>query len=112
MFLYVSNTAPSAPTNITLEEVGSTYVVVSWGVPDFPNGIIRQYIVSLTDENGVLLSNISTSALSVNISQLAPFTHYQVTVVAETVDIGQDTADISFMTQESSEYEIFVQDSS
>ena len=95
--------APSAPTNITLEEVGSTYAVISWGVPDFPNGIIRQYTVSLVDEAGVLTLNISTPALSVNITQLTPFTQYQAIVVAETVDVGQDGADISFRTQESSE---------
>ena len=98
--------APSAPTNITLEEVGSTYAIVSWRVPDFPNGIIRQYILSVEDEDGALLSNISTPALSVNITQLNPFTQYQVIVVAETVDVGQDGADISFRTQESSEYEL------
>lgn len=92
--------APSAPTDITLIKIASSYAIISWFPPEFPNGIIQDYIVSLTGRSGELLSNISTIEMSVNITNLSPFMPYWVVVFAETVEIGEGSANFSFRTLE------------
>ena len=53
--------------------------------------------------DGQMLSNISTPEMSVNITNLTPFTSYYVAVRAETVDIGESSDNLSFRTQQSGE---------
>ena len=97
---YISVTAPSAPVNVTVTEVGSTYVFIIWESPEFPNGIIQNYIVLVTGSDGESVSNISTSDLSTNVTNLLPFTPYFVEVFAETVEVGVASDSISFNTTE------------
>ena len=97
-------TEPSAPVNVTITEIASTYILISWGPPEFPNGIIQSYTISISDRGGQHLSNVSTNDLSANVTGLTPFTHYNVAVFARTVEIGEASPTISFMTSEESEY--------
>ena len=46
--------------------------------------------------------NVSTTELLANVTGLSPFTHYWVTVFAETVIDGEKSANFSFRTSEES----------
>jgi cytidine deaminase len=80
--------APTAPTNVIATEVNSTHVTVEWDEPDTPNGIVRQYIISynLSESDDITLTG---SARTVTIGDLLPFTFYEFTVVAFTIETGQ-----------------------
>ena len=96
-------TAPSAPTNVTVIEIASTYAVFQWEAPESPNGVIRRYILSLTDsrDSSVLSVNITdASELTTNVTGLDPFVQYWVTVFAETTEIGESSANFSFTTRQ------------
>lgn len=94
-------TAPSAPTNITTLEITSTYAIIGWEAPEFPNGIIRGYTILLRGSSGDLILNTSTTDTASNITDLSPFIEYQVILFAETVETGE-SANISFITNEAS----------
>lgn len=94
-------TAPSAPTDVTALEISSTYAIISWAAPEFPNGIIRKYTVLLRGSDGDLISNTSTTEMTSNITDLSPFVQYWVFLFAETVETGE-SANISFITSEAS----------
>lgn len=95
--------APSVPTNVSIVEIASTYVLIIWSPPEFPNGLIRRYIVSLTDSRGDLILNTTSTETSANVTGLNPFTQYGVVVSAETVEVGEATSSITFRTSEESE---------
>ena len=90
--------------NVTVTELGSTYAFIIWEAPEFPNGIIQNYIVSVTGSDGESVSNISTSNSSTNVTNLLPFTQYFVEVFAETVEVGLASDTISFNTSEAGEF--------
>ena len=98
-------TAPSAPTNVTVIEVASTYAVFQWEAPESPNGVIQRYILSLTDsrDSSVVSVNITdASELTTNVTGLDPFVQYWVTVFAETTEIGEGSTNFSFTTHQDS----------
>ena len=72
--------------------------------PEFPNGVIRRYIVSLTNSEDGSVMNVTTvpPELSVNVTGLDPFVRYWVVVFAETIDIGEGSFNFSFRTMEDS----------
>ena len=104
IFLILYCIAPSAPTNITAIEIASTYAIISWATPEFPNGIIRSYTVLVTKNNGVLVSNMSTPEMAVNITDLSPFVQYWLVVFAQTVEIGEGSANFSLLTAEAGKF--------
>ena len=95
--------APSAPRNVTLQDINSTYAIIRWIEPEFPNGIVRRYILTLTntDDDGTE-RNITTGQLSVNATELVPFTQYWIVVFAETVAVGDGSSNISIRTLQDS----------
>ena len=100
--LYLFATEPSAPRNVTVLEIASTYAIISWNVPEFPNGIVRNYTVTLTERGGDFMRKIFSVETSVNVTDLNPFVHYWVVVFAETIEIGDSSANITFRTSEES----------
>ena len=100
----VFTSAPSAPRNVTLREITSTYAVIQWIIPEFPNGIIQNYTLSLTDANDGTEMNITTDPdqLSVNVTGLDPFTHYWIVVYAETIAVGEGSSNFSIRTLQDS----------
>lgn len=48
----------------------------------------------------MLVSNISTTDMVVNITDLSPFVQYSVVVFAETVEVGERSANLSLLTAE------------
>lgn len=99
---YVFTTEPSAPRNVTVLEIASTYVIISWKAPELPNGIIRNYTVRLTERGNNFVQNRITADTSVNITDLSPFVQYSLVVFAETIEIGDISANITFRTSEES----------
>ena len=100
--LFVSSTEPSAPRNLTVIEIASTYVVISWSAPEFPNGNVRNYIVTVTERGGHFMQNTVIADTSSNITNLRPFVHYWLVVFAETIEIGDSSTNITFRTSEES----------
>lgn len=103
LFLLIYSLAPSAPRNVTVVDIASTYAIISWMLPEFPNGVIRRYTVSLVENGGRAEINITTTEISANVTGLRPLRHYWVVVFAETVTVGQGSANFTFRTSEESE---------
>jgi hypothetical protein len=98
--------APSAPRNVTLQEITSTYAIIRWTVPEFPRGVIRNYILSLTTSDDGTDRNITTDQLSVNVTGLVPFMHYWIVVYAETVAVGEGSSNLSIQTLQDSKQKL------
>ena len=77
-----------------------------WLEPEFANGIIRNYIVSVTDVEAGITTNYSVdgSEQSTVIAGLDPYTLYSVTVRGVTVVAGDPSLSVMERTDESSEY--------
>lgn len=100
--MFIFDTEPSAPRNVTVLESASTYAIISWRAPEFPNGIIRHYTVTLSERGGHFMRSIVTAESTLNVTDLSPLVHYWVVVFAETIEIGDSSANITFRTGEES----------
>ena len=94
--------APTAPRNVALQDISSTHAIIRWMEPEFPNGVVRRYILSLTNADDGTERNISTDQLSVNVTELVPFTEYWIVVFAETIAVGDGSSNISIQTLQDS----------
>ena len=95
-------TAPTAPTDVNVGSINSTYAIISWSPPECPNAaMIQMYIVMLTDNRNVV-KRFNSTVLSVNATRLEPFVTYSVVVYAQTVQVGEESSVISFMTLQDS----------
>ena len=104
-------TAPSAPTNVTVIEIASTYAVFQWEAPESPNGVIRRYILSLTDSRDSSVVSVyiaDASELTTNVTGLDPFVQYWVMVFAETIEVGESSANFSFTTRQDSKLSLII----
>ena len=82
--------APTQPQGVTAEPINSTAVRASWQEPMFPNGIIRQYIVNISDGSIVVArSTVAGDILSTEVFDLMPYTLYSVVVYVVTVETGE-----------------------
>ena len=101
-------TAPSAPpTNISILEVGSRHIDISWEPPlaEYQNGIIRLYRIrlglsSFEDEESVF----TTSHTNITLEDLLPYHHYTFTVVAVTFRSGPESEPKRFQSMEDGKY--------
>ena len=89
--------APSMPLNLTVTINNSTSVTLTWNTPAMPNGVIRNYTITLLDDNMNSIQNQTVSNLMTVIIQLTPNTSYVVDVSAVTVRSG-DAASMTFTT--------------
>ena len=100
--MYFISTESEAPLNLTAVPTNTT-VTVSWMAPQDPNGIIFTYSVILSDENFLEVDRMNSSGmLSVEFSDLDPFSSYTVSVRAltgESGDLVGESATTSFMTE-------------
>ena len=85
-FFYNSTAPSAAPQNVTAMAVDSTSISVSWSLPPLAdrNGIIVGYNITYPD----IEIELFTTELSIVISDLQPFTNYNVSVRAFTVASG------------------------
>ena len=85
------------PLNLTVTINNSTVVTLTWNTPAIPNGVIRNYTISLLDDNMNIVQTQTVSNLMTVITQLTPNTSYVVNVSAVTVRSG-DAAVMTFTT--------------
>ena len=86
-------------------EIASTYAVFQWEAPESPNGVIRRYILSLTDSrdsSAVSVNITDASELTANVTGLDPFIQYWVMIFAETTEVGEGSTNFSFITHQDS----------
>ena len=96
-------TAPSgSPEHLSGVVVSPTSIQLTWDPPvaDQQNGIIRQYLINVTElETGVLM-HYSTNQTQTTIESLHPFYTYNFTVTAVTVEKGPYTDVITIQTHQ------------
>ena len=90
---------PSIPNNITILELGSRTIVLSWedGISPTPgNPPANTYQILLNNSLVITVSNTL-----VTLEGLLPFTNYNVTIVAENrIGISDNSEPVFFMTAE------------
>ena len=92
--------APSgSPANFQARPLDSRSIHLSWDPLPLAqqNGIVRQYRVTIVDIAGEARV-INTTATSVNIAALNPFTMYTCLVAAETIAVGPSTSPVEIVT--------------
>ena len=99
-------TAPaSAPTNISASEITSSSFTLSWSeIPmEDQNGIIREYVINITEVNtGMTVQKVSTMN-SLALENLHPYYTYMVIVAAYTIENGPYSNSFFFTTAEDGE---------
>lgn len=94
--------APTAPRNVAVVDIGSTYANIIWLPPESPNGEMLVYTVSLTNSRNNGGTNFTSNELSANVTGLDPFVQYWVVVFAQTVEVGEGSSNLSFTTRQDS----------
>ena len=97
----------SAPSNLSVDEIGSTYALLRWSPPpeDQHNGIIQHYRVYLNTSQGTHLDlTTANSERHILLNSLVPDTKYTCTVAAVTVSPGPKSTAIHFTTNSSGMY--------
>ena len=95
--------APTAPPSLTAYYVvDSTSLFFSWNAPpvDQQNGIIRHYVLALTELDTGIMFNHSTAGSNFTFMSLHPSYTYQVAVAAVTIDSGPFSASVTLQTLE------------
>ena len=109
---YFLHTAPSAaPNDFNVETPTSTSLLLSWTPPpeDSQNGIIRSYVVNITRVDAVNDVMVhSTTASSLIVGGLEPFTSYQCSVAAVTINQGPFTISVVVQTLEDGKQTLFL----
>ena len=93
------------PTNFLVRADTTRSLVLSWDPPQqqHQNGIVRQYIVTITLNNSAQITNFTTTANSYRVmAPIKPFRTYLCSVVAETIGTGPATEDAAVQTPEDS----------
>ena len=100
---YVYIIVPTAPPSLTTYYVvDSTSLFLSWNAPpvDQQNGVIRHYILALTELDTGFMLNHSTAENSFTFTSLHPSYTYQFEVAAFTIDSGPFSASVTLQTFE------------
>lgn len=94
----------SAPLNVSTVTVTSTTIEVSWSeIPlEYQNGIIRYYIVNITETNTGSEFQATTDDKSVIFNSLHPYYTYSITIAGYTTKVGPYSTPISVTTDEDS----------
>jgi receptor-type tyrosine-protein phosphatase Q len=95
--------APSGrPHNITVLNVTSNSIYLSWTAPDpsQQNGVIWRYLIYLTANDYSITYSTSTSSTTYNLTDLNPYTSYQVKVAAVTISPGPNSTAETIKTGE------------
>ena len=98
MFSHLEPDAP--PQNLNGSTVNSTSLFLSWELPpsEQQNGIIRQYLVNVSELETGSGIELSTTDTNIIVSDLHPFYHYECNVSAVTIGAGPYTLPITIQT--------------
>ena len=101
----------SSPLNVTVTVVSSVAISVTWHPPliQDQNGIITSYIIQLYDtvNDQTTLYEREGHHSQIVIDELHPYYMYDVSMAAETVDLGPFSTTQSIQTLEDSQYTFF-----
>ena len=102
--MFVKSSAPSnAPENLRADIVTSTSITLAWTAPpeETRNGVIRHYLVNITEENtSEAFPSFFSSTNSLVVPSLHPYYIYRCHVSAYTVDYGPFTDVLRVTTME------------
>ncbi|KAL5491927.1 hypothetical protein EMCRGX_G017303 [Ephydatia muelleri] len=75
---------PSAPQNVSVDAIGTTYVVLNWYTPQDSGGTeaISYWIYYQAVNDSLRMTSGNVTATSVNVTNMHPGTEYKITVVA------------------------------
>ena len=78
------------PLNLTFPRTTTTTLTLSWDPPrfDLQNGIIRYYVVYVSDLTSGTSWDFTTNMTRVVVDNLQPFYQYNCSVAAFTIDLG------------------------
>lgn len=86
----------SPPGNLTVEDSTSTTTTLLWSPPERPNGVVQLYEV--TYENEFHSASVNSSSNRITLTNLRPFSHYNVSVRAYTrYGHGNQTSDTLYL---------------
>ncbi|XP_075894107.1 phosphatidylinositol phosphatase PTPRQ isoform X3 [Nelusetta ayraudi] len=86
----------SPPGNLTVEDSTSTTATLLWSPPERPNGVVQLYEV--TYENEFHSASMNSSSNRITLTNLRPFSHYNVSVRAYTrYGHGNQTSDTLYL---------------
>lgn len=94
---------PTAPPSLTAYYVvDSTSLFYSWNAPpaDNRNGVIRHYVLALTELDTGFMFNHSTAGSNFTFLSLHPSYTYQVEIAAVTIDNGPFSDPVTLQTLE------------
>ena len=96
----ISFSFPSAPDGfdaVSVQGFGPTYIIVSWDLPAYTNGILTSFRVY---RDGALVGVLPPSVLSYNVTGLLPFTTYDFSAAVCTKAGCAESVNKSAMTAE------------
>lgn len=91
-----SSEPDSSPTNITLVDTSPSTITLAWSAPEKANGVILYYEVLYRNES--YSASMNTSSNRITLTNLKPFSHYNVSVRAYTrYGHGNQTSDTLYL---------------
>ena len=96
-------TAPDAPPSTTTSSsIGSTTFTIHWSPPppDNQNGVIKYYIVAVTEIETGIVFQYNTTSLSLSLQSLHPAYTYRYRIAAYTIGLGPFSPPTSIRTDE------------
>ena len=100
-------TAPSSPpVDVVLTAINSHTLSITWNPPpiDQRNGIIREYMVTVTEVTTEMTMNYTSDSTSLTLSSLHPFYTYYLTLAAYTIQYGPSSAVFNITMPEDGKY--------
>uniref|UniRef100_A0A3P8TAE3 Protein tyrosine phosphatase receptor type Q n=1 Tax=Amphiprion percula TaxID=161767 RepID=A0A3P8TAE3_AMPPE len=96
IFVFTLEDPDSPPVNLTVVDTSPSTATLLWSVPEKANGLIQRYEVLYENESFSALMN--TSSNRVSLTNLKPFSHYNVSVRAYTrYGHGNQTSDTLYL---------------
>ncbi len=92
LFFSIAPTGP--PTEVFANATSSRSLSLSWSPPiqELRNGIIRNYFISVTSGANTITRNISSVQTMIYIAGLQPYTTYNCTIQAGTIQLGPSSS--------------------
>ena len=92
----------AAPANVTALAIDSQSILVSWDPPSFDqqNGLIRHYIINVTEEDTGYSFMQRTTRTEFSFYSLHPHYTYAFSVAAETIEVGPPSSILTTETEE------------
>ena len=90
------------PRDVAALPINSTTFFVMWEATEFPNGLLRYYLVTYSALRSTVMATINTTdnSTSLLVDSLMPFTSYTVYVAGVTVAEGQPSTNVMVVTNE------------